>query len=184
MSQDFANNFYFYYTLSTEYMSACWWGQLQCDQTNHVLNNNVCTTDYSSSTSEHGWLLFPARCPASMPLCLFETLSRSVCESTTIRASGRCSTRPNSWWSLTSRSDHSLSTYVWTKIAWKPPTTSQFTIPGAVNAMQGNSNLYKNSFVSGLNPSLHFIGSLCCLHVFKPFLVLSSCSAFRPQECQ
>jgi len=37
---------------------------------------------------------------------------------------------------------------------------------------------------SGLDPSLHFAGLLCCLHVFKPFLVLSSCSAFRPQECQ
>jgi len=31
--------------------------------------------------------------------------------------------------------------------------------------------------------SVH-LGLLCCLHVFKPFLVLSSCSAFRPQECQ
>jgi len=30
---------------------------------------------------------------------------------------------------------------------------------------------------SGLDPSLHFVGLLCCLHVVKPFLVLSSCSA-------
>jgi len=34
------------------------------------------------------------------------------------------------------------------------------------------------------DPSLHFVGVLCCLHVLKPFLVLPSCSAFRPQECQ
>jgi len=37
---------------------------------------------------------------------------------------------------------------------------------------------------SGLDPSLHFVGLLCCLHVFKLFLILSSCSAFGPQECQ
>jgi len=32
---------------------------------------------------------------------------------------------------------------------------------------------------SGLDPALHFVRLLCCLHVFKPFLVLSSCLAFR-----
>ena len=37
---------------------------------------------------------------------------------------------------------------------------------------------------SGLDPSLHFVGLLCCVHVLKLFLISSSCSAFGPQECQ
>jgi len=38
--------------------------------------------------------------------------------------------------------------------------------------------------VSSSRTLVAHLGLLCCLHVFNPFLVLSSCSAFRPQLCQ
>jgi len=87
-----------------------------------------CGAGCSWYTSARGWLQFRQRCPASTRRCWSATLKPSACESTTTHASEKCYTRPSIWWSSTSTSGHWLSTCAWTRIDWKPPTTSQFFV--------------------------------------------------------